>query len=856
MKKSIKKILVSTLAVASLSAVGVGVSAFDASADTTAPYFRMQGGAYVKAEAASKEYYGLKFIAEMDNATYESVDCKDGEYFGMLIVPYDYLETYAEAIENANGCYVTAFPETVVNLVNIDAYEKNGQYQMNGVLSSIKYANLDRDFVGIGYYYDSVAGYVYTAINETDNARSVYEVATKAIDSSANYNLSQLQCLYEYKYLTEEKQKQTAEETAKANVEKAIASQVTDRYYGVSGEQVATFDRAEYIDFVDKSSSQYASVAYYSTTSALKYAIEENAEAESGVLAITPKNYVGAKIAFAKEVETTESTYISVKMKAKIAGSPWLYAAKYNFAGNTPGYSISGYGFKNDEWITMYIPATAIGYKVGDVIDGIEFCMQGTSTGGEYMYIDEISIFSFELTEDQVATFDRAEYSILVGKGSSTESNVAWWRDNGMSAPVIENGYGDVNSGVLKMHSTGYANVKIAFPKATTVYVDTQIVLKVYATVDFRLTTYGNAGASLPKYVNATTNAWTTVSVLATDYGFKLGDTINGVEIVFYVGTVYVDEISVSSVASKLTPKLTGTQVANYDDELYSNYVKTAGGATATVADGKVTFSNAGAYSFQTLKFVTPKTVANGDYVAIRMTTPQDTTYRMYVNGADGKMTNGVEPFVNTAANSITKEWEYAKDGKMKTILLPISSFGYAIDDTMTGIKLANWTEGKTATFTVDYIEYIAGGDFTKTSALVQNALHGTYRWNSLTISHVEEYQGKTGGVTTVSVNYGAPRFYIAPVTVTANTTITITLRYDAGSASDLQILQNKANWDGTAADRVYAVHTHHADVLGAWGTITVKASDLGYAVGDKLDSVEFCIGSGTLAVTSIVANA
>ena len=72
----------------------------------------------------------------------------------------------------------------------------------------------------------------------------------------------------------------------------------------------------------------------------------------------------------------------------------------------------------------------------------------------------------------------------------------------------------------------------------------------------------------------------------------------------------------------------------------------------------------------------------------------------------------------------------------------------------------------------------------------------------------------------------------------------------------DLQILQNKAKWDGTAADRVYGVHTYHANVLGAWDTITVKASDLGYEVGDKLESVEFCIASGTLAVTSIVAKA
>lgn len=339
MKKSIKKILVSTLAVASLSAVGVGVNAFDASANTTAPYFRMQGGAYVKAEKAGEGQYGLRFIAEMDAATYESVDARDGEYFGMLIVPYDYLETYAEAIENANGCYVTAFPETVVNLVNIDAYEKNGQYQMNGVLSSIKYANLDRAFVGIGYYYDSVEGFVYTDVTETDNARSVYEVATKAIDSSANYNKSQLECLYEYKYLTEEKQKQTDEATAKANVATAIAGEVTDRYYGISGEKVATFDRAEYIDLVGLPSTQNAAIKYYSTTAALKYEVADNAEAESGVLAITPTNYVGVKITFPKTATATADTNIVLKMKAKPVDT-WLYAMKYGQATTDVGKTL------------------------------------------------------------------------------------------------------------------------------------------------------------------------------------------------------------------------------------------------------------------------------------------------------------------------------------------------------------------------------------------------------------------------------------------------------------------------------------------------------------------------------------
>ena len=191
-------------------------------------------------------------------------------------------------------------------------------------------------------------------------------------------------------------------------------------------------------------------------------------------------------------------------------------------------------------------------------------------------------------------------------------------------------------------------------------------------------------------------------------------------------------------------------------------------------------------------------------------------------------------------------------------MLLPVSDFGYKAGDTMTGVKLANWTDGKTTTITVDWIEYMHGGDFTKAGSLIRNSKHAIYQYNGFTLTVVDEYKGKTGGVTTISGDYTAPRFYIAPVTVTENTTITITMRYDAGSstASDLNIFKNKANWAGTAADRVYAVHTHHADVLGAWGTITVKASDLGYAVGDTLNSVEFCIGSGTLAVTSIVANA
>ena len=215
-----KKISLILLSIALVVSAGVyilfGFNTNTAKADGEAiTGFSAVTGASVRVSDRS----GIRFTVNVPTSVYDSV-VSGGAYvndsqIGMIIVPYDYVTDY-NAYKASNPTsdygYYEYFKNVKGKMINLSytpeqvaANPVSGGYRIKGSLVDIKEANLERDFVGIGYVRTS-GRYTYTAITEDDNARNITEIATKAIeDNSGKVSASQrglLSSLYSIDYYT------------------------------------------------------------------------------------------------------------------------------------------------------------------------------------------------------------------------------------------------------------------------------------------------------------------------------------------------------------------------------------------------------------------------------------------------------------------------------------------------------------------------------------------------------------------------------------------------------------------------------------------------------------------------------
>ena len=261
--KSIKTSLLA-LAIGACSCIGLGALSIKkvvpVAAETAQEFFMTYGAATRLAD----DFYGLRFKMAVTPAYYEAHTDADGNY-GMLIIPYDYLTTYADALEENGNDYVKAFESENVEVLNFPDMEGYGadadykptmvtedvQYQcFNGVISSIKYDNLERDFIAIGYYYDGTT-YEYASFNEEDNARNVVEIANMALAENAVaetdlYTTDHVLRLYEYEFLNEQRNAGVSE--ADANTAYADYQETLLPQYVSTKEQRMTLGQKTNID--------------------------------------------------------------------------------------------------------------------------------------------------------------------------------------------------------------------------------------------------------------------------------------------------------------------------------------------------------------------------------------------------------------------------------------------------------------------------------------------------------------------------------------------------------------------------------------------------------------------------------
>ena len=215
-----KKISLILLSIALVVSAGVsvlfGFNTNTAKADGEAiTEFSAVTGASVRVSDRS----GIRFIVNVPTSVYDSV-VSGGAYvndsqIGMIIVPYAYVtdyNVYKASNPTSDYGYYEYFKNVKGKMINLSytpeqvaANPVSGGYQIKGSLVDIKEANLERDFVGIGYVRTS-GRYTYTAITEDDNARNITEIATKAIeDNSGKVSASQrglLSSLYNIDYYT------------------------------------------------------------------------------------------------------------------------------------------------------------------------------------------------------------------------------------------------------------------------------------------------------------------------------------------------------------------------------------------------------------------------------------------------------------------------------------------------------------------------------------------------------------------------------------------------------------------------------------------------------------------------------
>lgn len=137
---------------------------------------------------------GLRFYGNVDKTYYDEFNLShDDVSVGMIIVPKDYLSDYE---------YFSVYDLTAAghNYLEIQAElwnnnpEADGFYGFNCAITGMHTLNLDRPFAARTYlkYRDGgVYKYIYGNFNETDNVRSIYEIAEIAKDSSAYADLSQ-----------------------------------------------------------------------------------------------------------------------------------------------------------------------------------------------------------------------------------------------------------------------------------------------------------------------------------------------------------------------------------------------------------------------------------------------------------------------------------------------------------------------------------------------------------------------------------------------------------------------------------------------------------------------------------------
>ena len=569
------------------------------------------------------------------------------------------------------------------------------------------------------------------------------------------------------------------------------------------------------------------------------------------VLIGSVNGWTNAAYPIAKAVTVTATSQLVVRLKSEFNGV--LNANSAKTFGILASYTEISYSMVDD-----------LGYAVNATVSEIPFRNQSGVPGK--IYIDSIKIINLEsgLEEDVYADFNNAAYSYFVGATglvyddaqSGTWKNYEYGARFGTATVDTVSG----QSAIKLAGSQYYGGRAIKLAKIyPTVTENTFIKLRVYSTAaNLRIGAYKSTtsiGTDLSAKIKST-NQWLDVAVYATDVGFAVGEPIKGIN-VFYTtnGGAYlaIDYIEVFD----LTFDLTGNRVVDFSANR-SDYLINAG----SVADGVYSYS--GVYTpGATIKFAENKTYAEGDFIAINISATKRVS----------SWNNANSMFYVIENNPDSANWSYAptSSGVYQTILIPVSKFGYSVGDTVNSVRITNWDSNTLYIRWIDYVSYgdMISGDYVakydadsaeyaiglagKTglvynSELAKNSTWANYEYHSrATVFAIEEVSGSYAVKFSCSNSYlgGSVRFIEDYPSVTADTMI------------ELRVYSTNKNIRLTTYKSTTSIGTDFSSQItaNAWSTVTVKATDVGYSVGDKISGINV-FGTGGSSNYIAISNA
>lgn len=654
--------------------------------------------------------------------------------------------------------------------------------------------------------------------------------------------------------------------------------------------ELANFNREEYKGVISQGSYDTSDHGFtwnylYSLNLSVKpdgYDDGVGTNVTSGVLVLENPNNCQVKITFPKlNDKLVEDSVLVLKV---FGSSDWVYISQ--IGQGIIGTALSTWGYQPGKWQEIRIPVSSFfGKTSGEYLEGFQLAFIDT------VIFDSATLVSLSdnLTGDQVANFDMEEYSAML----AVTENFEWNSANRLRYSINPEGVNGSKGGVLEMYSLDYTSaLQITFAKKVVVDEYSYLELDLYETANAstiwttRITKYGakaendtewgNAGNALTDYGHVK-GEWNTVKISLIDFGYKVGDTIEGVQLIVQDNEqtgykLYVDEIRVTSKLDQINSMIENLgkgEVANYNDANYSMYVTTAGEETvSTIENGSVTiFSNR--YTLQTFKFLVPQTVRDGDYLVIRA--QSNDRVRIAKDSVGSAGTNGRELF---CWNPNDNPYSLGFSDKMQTVMIPVSVFGYTAGDVIDSIAIGNWSNTlDTGTFAIDYIAYFNESDyengmvsdfgysFSEPLATEKpNFYYTVYQGSPYPYPKAENiaYDSALGAVSASGTDdYRSVRIsFLKPVTVTENTIFYINMRYVPSTANEWIYFSGKILTNGTN-DNIYMTTAEEfidKFVVGEnFDTVKFMATSF-YNVGDTVEYFDFAFQNGTFSVKSVSA--
>ena len=133
---------------------------------------------------------GIRFRGNINKGVYDYLTATYGEAnvkAGMLLAPTNIIDVEDFTIEKLENNNVTYINKVIEKWNNSSTGETDGYYGFNCVIANIKPENLDRKFSARAYFSFKYSSgeiiYIYADYSSENHSRSIYEVASKALES-------------------------------------------------------------------------------------------------------------------------------------------------------------------------------------------------------------------------------------------------------------------------------------------------------------------------------------------------------------------------------------------------------------------------------------------------------------------------------------------------------------------------------------------------------------------------------------------------------------------------------------------------------------------------------------------------